>query len=159
MSENIGSNSHEITEDEGLIPENAPDAPETRAKPKKRKFSSKRKKILIVVVVIAVALLVGLWGATPQDYKSVESIVRNSESYIGTQVEVRGKVANWTGGQNFTLLDDNNASIALYVVHERGIPEGFATDKDVVVKGRLENGENGLTIKSTDIQVGCPSKY
>ena len=104
-------------------------------------------------------MIVVLWGATPPDYNEVNEIVANSGKYLGDEVTVKGKVGNWTGGKNFTLLDDENASLAIFVVHEKAMPEGFAEGKVVVVEGKLEEGESGLTIRSTKIQVGCPSKY
>jgi cytochrome c-type biogenesis protein CcmE len=132
---------------------------EKRVKSRRKGLSSRRNKVLIVVVIIVIALIIGLWGAAPGDYISVKDVVKNSAKYIGEEVEVKGKVGNWTGNQNFTIIDDNNASIAIKVVHDGALPEGFASKKDVVVKGKLEDTENGLTIKSTKIQVGCPSKY
>ncbi len=132
---------------------------EKKVKPRRKGLSSRRNKVLIVVIIIVVALIIGLWGAAPGDYMSVKDVVKNSAKYIGEEVEVKGKVGNWTGNQTFTIIDDNNASIAISVVHDGALPEGFATGKVVVVKGILENEVNGLTIKSTKIQVGCPSKY
>ncbi len=125
----------------------------------KKKLSSKRVKIIIVVAIISIALIIVLWGATPPEYITVEELMEKSSSYTGKDVTVRGKVGNWTGGQNFTMVDANNASIAIHVVHDGAIPEGFAEQKDIVVEGRLENGVSGLTLITTEIQVGCPSKY
>lgn len=126
---------------------------------KKKKLSSKKKKVIIVVVIVAIALAVVLWGATPEDYLSVEDVVEKSDSYLGKEVEVKGEVGNWTANKNFTLLDDNDPEISIYVIHGGAMPEGFGEGKFVVVKGKLEQGENGLTLSSTKIQVGCPSKY
>lgn len=126
---------------------------------KKKRISSKKKRILIVVIIIAIALIVVLWGAAPPDYNTVSEILKNQGKYVGKDVTVKGKVGNWTGGHNFTMVDDNNTSFAIHVVHDGPLPEGFAEEKVIVVDGKLEEGESGLTIKSTKIQVGCPSKY
>jgi cytochrome c-type biogenesis protein CcmE len=133
--------------------------PSDKTGPRRKRFFSRRNKVLIVVAIVAIALIVVLWGATPPDYNEVNEIVTNSGKYIGEEVTVKGKVGNWTGGKNFTLLDDQNASLAIFVVHEKAMPEGFAEGKVVVVEGILEEEESGLTIRSTKIQVGCPSKY
>lgn len=143
--------------EQGVEPEEEPG--EKKVKPRRKVLSSRRNKVLIVVIIIVIALIIGLWGAAPGNYMSVKDVVKNSAKYIGEEVEVKGKVGNWTGGQNFTIFDDNNASIAIEVAHSGALPEGFAEGKLVVVKGKLEDAENGLTIKSTKIQVGCPSKY
>lgn len=132
---------------------------EEDVKPKRRGLSSRGKKILVVVVIIVIALTVTLWGAAPGDYMSVGDVVKNSDRYIGKEIEVKGKVGNWSGGNNFTLVDEHNVSLAIHVVHNGGMPEGFTTGKFVVVKGRLSETENGLNIRSSKIQVGCPSKY
>jgi cytochrome c-type biogenesis protein CcmE len=141
------------------IEEEAQEKSKKETTPKKKRFFSRRNKVLIVFAIVAIALIVVLWGATPPDYDEVEEIVTNSGNYIGEEVNVKGKVGNWTGGKNFTLHDDQNASLAIFVVHENAMPEGFAEGKVVVVEGTLEEGESGLTIRSTKIQVGCPSKY
>jgi cytochrome c-type biogenesis protein CcmE len=151
----------EESEDESQeeVGEETQEEPEEGTRPKRKRFFSRRNKVLIVVAIVAIALIVVLWGATPPDYNEVEEIVTNSGKYIGDDVTVKGKVGNWTGGKNFTLVDDKNASLAIFVVHENAMPEGFAEGKVVVVEGQLEEGESGLTIRSTKIQVGCPSKY
>ena len=157
--ENIEGEQAELDSTKEPEEEHKEEPGEERVKPKRRGLSSKRNKILIVVAIVVIAVIIGLWGAAPDPYRTVKEVVENSDSFIGDEIDIRGKVGNWSHGQNFTLVDDNNASLAIHVVHQKAIPEGFAVGKDVVVKGRLENGENGLTIKSTNIQVGCPSKY
>jgi cytochrome c-type biogenesis protein CcmE len=132
---------------------------EAKPEAKKKRMSSKKKRILIVVVIIAIALVVVLWGAAPPDCNTVSEVLKNQGKYVGKDVTVKGKVGNWTGGDNFTMVDDNNASFSIHVVHDGPLPEGFAEEKLIVVDGKLEDGESGLTIKSTKIQVGCPSKY
>ncbi|UCE39476.1 MAG: cytochrome c maturation protein CcmE [Thermoplasmata archaeon] len=141
------------------VGEDTQEEPKKETKPKRKRFFSRRNKVLIVVAIVAIALIVVLWGAAPPDYDEVRDIVKNRGKYLGDEVTVKGKVGNWTGGKNFTLVDDKNASFAIFVVHEKAMPEGFAEGKVVVVEGKLEEGEFGLTIISTKIQVGCPSKY
>ncbi len=162
IEEETGEETEEILEEEtGEETENEPEEKSEREddKPKRKKFSSKKKKILIVVVIIAIALIIVLWGAAPGDYVSLKTVVENRGHYLGEEVEVKGKVGNWSGGQNFTMVDDNDITIAIEVVHDGAIPEGFATGKVIVVKGKLEEQDGNLTLSSTKIQVGCPSKY
>jgi cytochrome c-type biogenesis protein CcmE len=129
-------------------------------RPKKRFIATKKGKLLIVFLIIGIALAIGLWGAAPGDYLSLEEVVTNSDSYMGKEIEVIGKVGNWTGGQNFTLVGRDNENLTIYVVHEKEIPDGFAIGKDVVVKGKLLDGDGELILNSNHpIQVGCPSKY
>ncbi len=159
MSEN--EEVDEIASEAGEVKEEpqGEETPEEIKRPRKRRLSSNKTKILIVVAIISIALIIVLWGATPPEYITLEELMEKSGSYTGEDVTVRGKVGNWTGGQNFTMVDAKNASIAIQVVHEGPIPEGFAEEKDVVVEGKLENGTSGLTLITTEIQVGCPSKY
>jgi cytochrome c-type biogenesis protein CcmE len=129
-------------------------------RPKKRFIATTKGKLLIVFVIIGVALAIGLWGAAPGDYLTLEEVVTNSDSYMGKEVEIIGKVGNWTGGLNFTLVGRSDENLTIFVIHEKEIPDGFAIGKDVVVKGKLQNGYDELTLLSDHpIQVGCPSKY
>jgi cytochrome c-type biogenesis protein CcmE len=159
MTENEDFEKEDMPQEEAEEPpeKTEPEIQEKRARPKR--FWTKKKKILIVVAIIAIALFVALWGAAPGDYMTVKELLKDKDSYIGEEVEVKGNVGNWSGGQNFTLLDDSNATFAVFVVHNSAMPEGFASGKIVVVSGTLENRADGLTIMSTKIQVGCPSKY
>lgn len=146
-------------EPEDLEAEPEPDQ-EVPKRPKKRFLATKKGKLVIVFVIIGIALAIGLWGAAPGDYLTLEEVVNNSDSYLGKEVEVIGKVGNWTGGLNFTLVGRSNENLAIFVIHEKEIPDGFAIGKNVVVKGKLQNGNEELTILSDHpIQVGCPSKY
>jgi len=159
MSEN--EEVDEVASDPGQVEDIFEDdkTPRETKRSSKKRISSKTIKIMIVIAIIAVALIVVLWGAAPPEYITLEELMDNSSKYTGKDVTVRGKVGNWTGGQNFTMVDANNESIAIHVVHDGAIPEGFAEEKDIVVEGRLENGVSGFTLITTEIQVGCPSKY
>jgi cytochrome c-type biogenesis protein CcmE len=127
---------------------------------KKKWYSTNKAKIIVVILIISIALVIGLWGAAPENYTPVEDIVKNSGSYIGEEVQIVGKVGNWSGGQNFTLVGRSDENYTLYVVHTKEIPDGFAIGKDVVVTGKVQNGDTGLMVRSDhSIQVGCPSKY
>lgn len=138
-------------------PEPKKDVPK---RPKKRFIATRKGKLIIVFLIIGIALAIGLWGATPGDYLTLEEVVTNSDSYLGKEVEIIGKVGNWTGGLNFTLVGRNNENLTIFVIHEREIPDGFGIGKDVVVKGKLQNWDEELTLLSDHpIQVGCPSKY
>jgi cytochrome c-type biogenesis protein CcmE len=129
-------------------------------RPKKRFIATRKGKLIIVFVIIGIALAIGLWGAAPGDYLTLEEVVTNSDSYMGKEVEVIGKVGNWTGGLNFTLVGRSDENLTIFVIHQKEIPDGFAIGKDVVVKGKLQNGNEELTLLSDHpIQVGCPSKY
>jgi cytochrome c-type biogenesis protein CcmE len=144
-------------EDLETEPEPEEDVPK---RPKKRFIATTKGKLIIVFVIIGIALAIGLWGAAPGSYLTLEEVVENSDSYLGKEVEVIGKVGNWTGGLNFTLVGRTDENLTIFVIHEKEIPDGFAIGKDVVVKGKLQNGIDELTLLSDHpIQVGCPSKY
>ena len=149
--------SHEDVSDSVKEPRSETQGVRTR---KKSRLSSIRVRLLVVLIIVTIALTIGLWGGAPEDYKSLEEVMKNSGSYINNEVKVVGTVGNWTGGHNFTLVDINNRTVEIFVIHEKEIPDGFAESKDVVVTGKLENKSNELILRSnTQIQVGCPSKY
>jgi cytochrome c-type biogenesis protein CcmE len=125
-----------------------------RKRPKKR-FSRKMKGLIIAVVIIVIALIIGLWGSGPAPYTTVNDVVGNSDPYLDKTIEIRGTVEDWNASaKTFNLTGTEGNIIVTYVI----VPEGFNNGKDVVVKGILKN-DNGLVMESSDIQVGCPSKY
>jgi cytochrome c-type biogenesis protein CcmE len=131
--------------------------------PKKRKksfLSSTKAKIIVVILIIAIALTIGLWGGAPEDYKTLEEVMRNTDSFMGKEIQMVGTVGNWTGGKNFTLVGRENDTVEIFVLHQKEIPDGFAESKDVVLTGKLEKDDEGFFFMSNkQIQVGCPSKY
>jgi cytochrome c-type biogenesis protein CcmE len=167
MSENedndIENSSEDTTESAEDISDSSDDIKTENIEPKKRKrsgLSSMRVKLVVVFLIIAIALTIGLWGGAPEDYKTLEEVMRDTDSYMGKEIQMVGTVGNWTGGQNFTLMDRGNNTIEIFVLHEKEIPDGFAESKDVVVTGKLEKDDEGFFFKSNkQIQVGCPSKY
>jgi cytochrome c-type biogenesis protein CcmE len=153
---NLHETPKEPTEQVGE-PEPSTDGVRTR---KKSGLSSVKVKLIVVFLIIAVALTIGLWGGAPENYKSLEEVLENQSTYLKNEAQVVGTVANWTGGRNFTLMDRDNNTVEIFVVHEKEIPDGFAESKDVVVTGKLEETSNGLILRSKKpIVVGCPSKY
>lgn len=159
MSENDKAEDEPVDSEGSVESTEAESEKETPRKPRRRGLRSNKAKILVVVAIISIALAIVLWGAAPPEYITVEELMEDSDSYEGKDVTVRGKVGNWTGGQNFTMVDHRNASLEIQVTHENPIPEGFAEEKEVVVEGRLERDATSLTLVTTEIQVGCPSKY
>lgn len=160
MSENEDINIDDSSED---IPDSTDDIKTENKEIKKRKrsgLSSMRAKIIVVFLIIAIALTIGLWGGAPEDYKTLEEVMKNTDSFMGKEIQMVGTVGNWTGGQNFTLVGRENDTVEIFVLHQKEIPDGFAESKDVVLTGKLEKGDEGFFFKSNkQIQVGCPSKY
>lgn len=160
MSENEDSDINDSSEN---LSDSTDDIKTENIETKKRKrsgLSSMRAKIIVVFLIIAIALTIGLWGGAPEDYKTLEEVMRNTDSYMGKEIQMVGTVGNWTGGQNFTLVGRENDTVELFILHQKEIPDGFAESKDVVVTGKLEKGSEGFFFKSNkQIQVGCPSKY
>jgi cytochrome c-type biogenesis protein CcmE len=154
MSEDEETNLNETPEDP---PEPEPSTEGVRTR-KKSGLSSIRVKLIVVFLIVAIALTIGLWGGAPEDYKSLEEVLENQGTYLKNEAQIVGTVANWTGGRNFTLMDRDNNTVEIMVIHEKEIPDGFAESKDVVVTGKETS--NGLILRSKkQIVVGCPSKY
>lgn len=160
MSENEDIDINDSLED---ISDSTDDIKTENIEPKRRKrsgLSSMRAKIIVVFLIIAIALTIGLWGGAPEDYKTLEEVMKNTNSFMGKEIQMVGTVGNWTGGQNFTLVGRENDTVEIFVLHQKEIPDGFAESKDVVLTGKLEKGDEGFFFKSNkQIQVGCPSKY
>jgi cytochrome c-type biogenesis protein CcmE len=160
MTENEGEPIDDEVREDITSPPTPQEKDEMPQKKKKRFIATRKGKLVIVILFICIVVIIVLWGAAPGDYKTLEEVMENSNSYLGKEVEMIGKVGNWTGGQNFTLVGRSDENITLFVIHEKEIPDGFSIGKDVVVQGKLVEIDGTLTFKSNHpIQVGCPSKY
>ena len=136
--------------------EGALDAP---SRPKRR-YSEKRVKVFVLVAVVSVVVVILLWGMVPERIYEVEEVVDGEDSFDGKQINVKGVVTAWeTDKSNFTLLDSNNANLSILVRHTGPIPEGFGINVTAVVKGVFHRDGDIHSIDSTEIQIGCPSKY
>ncbi|UCD92067.1 MAG: cytochrome c maturation protein CcmE [Methanobacteriota archaeon] len=142
-------------EEENSTEPEALDEEEQKEERPKRRLTKKRKGIIIAVIVIIVALVIGLWGAVPSDYLEVGDILANPLAYVDRSIEVKGLVADWDSTVKvFNLSDGENDLMVSYIT----LPEGFNNGKDVVVRGTLVDND-GLVLESSEITVGCPSKY
>jgi cytochrome c-type biogenesis protein CcmE len=126
----------------------------------KRRYSEKRVKIVVLVAVVAVVVVILLWGMVPERIYEVKEVVEGEDSFDGEHINVKGVVTAWeTDESNFTLLDSNNANLSIRVRHTGPIPEGFGINVTAVVKGVFHRNGGVHSIDSTEIQIGCPSKY
>ena len=126
----------------------------------KRRYSEKRVKIIVLVAVVAVVVVILLWGMVPERIYEVKDVIDGEDSFDGEQINVKGVVTAWeTDESNFTLLDSNNANLSIRIRHTGPIPEGFGINVTAVVKGVFHSNEGLHSIDSTEIQIGCPSKY
>jgi cytochrome c-type biogenesis protein CcmE len=167
MSENeeidVEDSSGDTSESKEDVSDSSEDIKTEDKEPRRKKksgLSSMKAKLIVVFLIIAIALTIGLWGGAPEDYKTLEEVMNDTDSYMGKEIQMVGTVGNWTGGRNFTLIGRENNTVEIFVLHEKEIPDGFAESKDVVVTGKLEKDGDGYYFKSMkQIQVGCPSKY
>lgn len=128
----------------------------------KRKVSEKQVKVIALVVIVAVLVTVLLWGMVPDKIYELREVEDRINELDGEYVSVKGVIVSWESGQsNFTLADTNDETKTILVTHTGPIPEGFGINATAVVKGTVHKslGTVSITMKSDEIQIGCPSKY
>jgi cytochrome c-type biogenesis protein CcmE len=125
-----------------------------------RRISEKMLKIIIVVAVVAIIVLILVWGMIPEEIVEVSKVLDRADKYDGESVNVKGVVIDWNQtSRNFTLADQNDNNLTIFIVHKGSFPDGFGLNATAVVKGVFTHAGDIYTIESTDIQIGCPSKY
>jgi cytochrome c-type biogenesis protein CcmE len=133
----------------------APPPPRPRAR-----LSSKQVKLLVVVAVVAVVVLLLLWGMVPERIYDVSDVVGSPGKYDGKTVSVKGNVVSWDmSSRTFTLADPNDGATTINVTHSGTFPSGFGLNVTAIVKGRFTGAGGVARMESTEIQIGCPSKY
>ena len=137
------------------------DAP-TRAEPaaSKRRLSSKQVKVLVIVAVMAVVVIILLWGMVPARIIDAGQVVKDPTGYNGKTISVKGTVVSWNmGSRNFTLADPLDRAVTLNVTYSGSFPSGFGLNVSAIVKGTVTLVGGVPRMDSTEIQIGCPSKY
>jgi cytochrome c-type biogenesis protein CcmE len=123
-----------------------------------RKISEKQIKFIAVAVIIVIVIGILIWGVIPGKIYDVSEILDNPNNFNDKIINVTGLVSEWIfNSKNFTLVDSINNNLSINIKHKGSIPEGFGTNKTIVVTG-IFNLEN-TNIESNSIQIGCPSKY
>jgi len=143
-------------------PEGPATGPGDSDRPSRRKVSEKQIKVIVIVVVVAVLVTVLLWGMVPDKIYELREVEDRINELDGEYVSVKGVIVSWeTGQSNFTMADTKDGSMTILVTHTGPIPEGFGINATAVVKGTVHKSVGGvsITMKSDEIQIGCPSKY
>ena len=138
----------------------APSEPQTAPTRPKRRLSSKQVKVLVIVAVVAVVVILLLWGMVPARILDAGQVVKDPSSYNGKTIYVKGTVVSWNmGSRNFTLADPLDRTVTLNVTHSGAFPSGFGLNVSAIVKGAFTMVGGVPRMESTEIQIGCPSKY
>jgi cytochrome c-type biogenesis protein CcmE len=125
-----------------------------------RRISEKQIKIFAVVAVVAVIVVVLLWGMVPDRIYEVRDVVDDVDGLEGENINIKGIITDWDlDDVNFTLADSNNENLTISVYHPGPFPEGFGINATAVVKGVITKEGQTFRFESTEIQIGCPSKY
>ena len=135
-------------------------------KPDERPFgprvmgTTRAGRLVVVGIMMTVLVFAMLIQAKPLPQISVDQMVDEATIHENNQVHVRGTVKPNTvsdEGNTFTLSgEDSDVHIDASGI---SLPEGLIEGTTVAVEGKLKATENGWTIKATQVQTGCPSKY
>ena len=133
---------------------------EENEKKEERKISEKQIKVVIFVVIIIMVIFIAVWGMVPQKIYEIEEVLNNSAEFNGTNISVKGVVANWSSqSDNFTIKDAEKPALIINITYTGQFPEGFKIGETVVVDGLFNSTDGVNHVLSTSIQIGCPSKY
>jgi hypothetical protein len=109
---------------------------------------------------VVVIIIVLVWNMVPERIYEVSNVMDEIDDLDGEYINVKGVVVSWESGQsNYTLADANDANLTIEATHTSGFPEGFGLDATVVAKGIVKKGSSHISLKTDEIQIGCPSKY
>lgn len=128
----------------------------------------KAVKIGLTVVVLGLALA-GLLRATLREgteyYKEVNEVTANPAAWHGKPLQLHGYVV-----RDSILRKRDSLEYRFKVTHKVGqdthvlsatyrgiVPDTFADDAEVVLKGRL--GAEGFAVAPNGVMAKCPSKY
>ncbi len=130
----------------------------SEAKPK-RKISEKQIKLGVFIIVIIVVGLILLLGMVPEEIYEVHQITSDPGKFDGKEISVKGMVKDWNVTDEFTLVDEKDASLTIRANHTAAFPDGFMNNATIVLKGTFKIVDGEYTIESWGMQIGCPSKY
>jgi cytochrome c-type biogenesis protein CcmE len=131
-------------------------------------MSNKAVKIGITVVVLGVALG-GLLRATLKEgteyYKHVDEVLVNPVEWQGKNLQLHGYVVRDSilrrrdsFDYRFKVTSKVGDNSRVVTAHYNGIvPDTFADDAEVVLKGKLE--ADGFHVSPNGVMAKCPSKY
>ncbi len=131
-------------------------------------MSNKAVKIGMTVVVLGVALG-GLLRATLKEsteyYKHVDEVLVNPAEWQGKNLQLHGYVVRDSilrrrdsFEYRFKVTSKVGDNSRVVTAHYTGIvPDTFADDAEVVLKGKLE--ADGFHVSPNGVMAKCPSKY
>ncbi len=110
----------------------------------------KSKAIAMLGVVGSLAVVLIILSINMQPYLTVSQVVEDPERYDGQEIQVKGIVKNYDGG-DFNLTEDGK-KIEVKVDDLDTIPEDLENGIEVVVTGKFDAKK---FIKATEILTQC----
>ncbi len=121
-------------------------------------------KIIVTTVVLVLALAGLLWSTLREGteyYKHVDEVMVNPEAWQGKRLQLHGFVVR------DSILRKRDSFEYLFQIQNKGrtvpahytgiVPDTFADDAEVVLKGTLE--ADGFHVSPNGVMAKCPSKY
>ncbi len=110
----------------------------------------KSKVIAMLGVVGSLAIILIILTINMQPYLTVSQVVEDPEIYDGQEIQVKGIVKNYDGG-DFNLTEDGK-KIEVKVDDLENIPEDLENGIEVVVTGKFNAKK---VIEATEILTQC----
>ncbi|MHA1577693.1 MAG: cytochrome c maturation protein CcmE domain-containing protein [Candidatus Thorarchaeota archaeon] len=122
-------------------------------------MKKKTRMVLVAVILVSTIGIVsfGMMNLFVDPYLSVDSVVEDSDLYMGRTIQVKGALMAGSlsiSSDNVTLIiQGDNHTITVLVLGE--VPD-MIDGQDIVAIGTLESA---TLMRATQILTSCPSKY
>jgi cytochrome c-type biogenesis protein CcmE len=127
-------------------------------------MAHKTVKIGLTVTVLALALGGLLWSTLSEGteyYKHVDEVMANPAQWEGKRLQLHGYVVRDSILRKRESLDYRfaiqNKGRTVRALYTGIVPDTFADDAEVVLKGRLQ--ADGFHVDPNGVMAKCPSKY
>jgi len=121
---------------------------------------ARRTRLLVTGGILTILLLSTLLLETPELTRTVDEIMKAPESFVGSDVAIRGEVMDGSiDNESLTfILEGENAQI-LISFNTAAVSNGLDDNRTVYAEGKIVENDGVFTFEASVIKTSCPSKY
>jgi hypothetical protein len=121
---------------------------------------ARRTRLLVTGGILTILLLSTLLLEAPEPTRTVDEIMNNPDSFVGSDVAIRGEVIDGSiDNETLTfMLEGENAQI-LISFKGAAVSNGLDDNRTVYAEGKIVKIDDMYTFEASIIKTSCPSKY
>jgi cytochrome c-type biogenesis protein CcmE len=121
---------------------------------------ARRTRLLVIGGILTILLLSTLLLEAPEPTRTVDEIMNNPDSFVGSDVAIRGEVIDGSiDNETLTfMLEGENAQI-LISFKGAAVSNGLDDNRTVYAEGKIVKIDDMYTFEASIIKTSCPSKY